>query len=110
MVTNQKAFTGGYSPSAIVRSGRGELQGEVETFEEIALHELLGDRGEVDERILNDIANQVRADTVTPPPCPTAAALPISAEKLGLVSMHFRENRSLAPNYGRSHSVTQCSP
>ena len=52
----------------LVRSGRGELQGEVETFEEIALHELLGDRGEVDERILNDIANQVRADTVNPSP------------------------------------------
>jgi hypothetical protein len=74
MVTNQKAFTGGYSPSAIVRSGRGELQGEVETFEEIALHELLGDLGEVDERILNDIANQVRADTVTPPSCPNCSS------------------------------------
>ena len=40
----------------LVRSGRGKLQGEVETFDETALHELLGDLGEVDERILNDIA------------------------------------------------------
>jgi len=60
----------------LVRSGRGKLQGEVETFDETALHEILGDLGEVDERILNDIANQVRADTVTPPSCPNCSSPP----------------------------------